>query len=145
MRINPMQIEKCDVCGKLTAALSVCRLCKRRVCEEHFKHKEGVCSLCHSRLSETTQATEETLMSSILFKLFLFGFLLMSVGVVVLVVAALLRGDTTVSAGLIIIVGFIPIVLGAGPYAFFAILLAAVLTIIAFVVFFWMRKEASSG
>lgn len=69
----------------------------------------------------------------------------MLVGVIVLVVAALLGGDSSVSSGVIIIVWFIPIVLGAGPYAFFAIVIAAILTIIAFAVFVWMRKQASEG
>lgn len=67
----------------------------------------------------------------------------MFVGVVVLAVAAWIRGDATVSGGLVLIVGFVPIILGAGPYAFFAILIAAILTIIAFAVFVWMRKQAS--
>ena len=70
----------------------------------------------------------------------------MFVGVVVLVVAALIGGgESSVSTGVVIVVGFIPIVIGAGPYAFFAILVAAILTIIAFVVFVWMRKQASKS
>ena len=68
----------------------------------------------------------------------------MVVGVIVLVTATLIGGgETSVSTGVVIVVGFIPIVIGAGPYAFFAILVAAVLTIISFVVFVWMRKQAS--
>lgn len=137
-----MHIEKCDMCGKLAAALQTCRLCKHRVCEEHFKHQEGICSRCYSRLSLATQGTEETLLFATSFKLFILGFLLVFVGVIVLVVAAWLGGDTSVSGGVIFIVGFIPIIVGAGPYAFFAVLIAAILTIIAFAVFLWMRKKA---
>jgi len=141
-----LQIEKCDICGKLTAALQTCRLCKRRVCEEHFKHQEGICSQCYSRLSLTTRGTEETSLSATPFKIFLLGLLLMFVGVVVLVVAALMGGGkTSVSTGVVIVVGFIPIVIGVGPYAFLTILVAAVLTIISFVVFVWMRKQASKS
>jgi len=140
-----MQVEKCDVCGRLTGSLQTCRLCERRVCEEHFSHQEGVCSRCYSRLSMATQAKGETLVSAVPFKLFFLGFLLVFVGVLVLVVAALLGGDTSVSGGAIVIVWFIPIVVGAGPYAFFAILLAAILAILAFVVFVWMRRQASKG
>lgn len=135
-----MRIEKCDICGKLTAALRVCRLCKRRVCEEHFKPQEGICSLCYRRLSPTTQATEETVMSAIFFKLFSLGFFLMIVGMVVLVVAAALEGGANASGALVIFIGPFPIILGAGPRAFFAILLAVILTIVGFVVFFWLRK-----
>jgi len=138
-----MQVEKCDVCGRLTAALETCRLCKRRVCEAHFKHQEGVCVVCYSRLSLGTQAAEEASQSATPFRLFFLGLLLMFVGIVVLIVAAGLQGGISVSGGSVIFVGPIPIVLGAGPYSFFAIVLAVVLTIIGFVVFLWMRKYAS--
>lgn len=136
-----MQMENCGICGKLTAALHECRLCKRQVCEEHFKPQDGLCSLCHSRLSQATQATEEdNLMSALSFKLFFLGFFLMFVGVVVLIIAAALQGDTNLSVGSVVFIGPIPVILGAGPYAFFAILLAVILTIVGFVVFFWLRK-----
>ncbi len=74
-------------------------------------------------------------------KLFLVGFVLLFVGVIVIMVSALLSGDANVSGGAIIFVGPIPIILGAGADAFLAMVLAAVLTIIGFVVFFWMRKR----
>jgi uncharacterized membrane protein len=74
-------------------------------------------------------------------KLLFFGFLLMFVGVLVILASALLSGDANVSGGAIIFVGPIPIILGAGTDAFLAIILAAVLTIIGFVMFFWMRKQ----
>jgi len=134
-----MQIENCDICGKLTAALYVCRLCKRRVCEEHFKLQDGMCSLCSRRLSLTTQATEETLESALPLRLFFLGFFLMFVGIVVLIVAAVLQGEMSASFASVIFIGPIPIILGAGPHALFAIVLAVVLTIVGFVVFFWLR------
>jgi len=68
----------------------------------------------------------------------------MFVGVLVLLVAALLGGES-VSGAAIVVVWFVPIVVGVGPYAFFAVLIAAILTIIAFVVFVWMRKQASEA
>jgi len=71
------------------------------------------------------------------------GFLLMFVGIVVLIVASVLQGGSSFSVGSVVYIGPIPIILGAGPYSFFAIVLAVVLTIIGFVVFFWMRKQAS--
>jgi len=63
----------------------------------------------------------------------------MFAGVLVLLVAALL-GGASVSGAAIVVVWFIPVVVGVGPYAFFAVLIAAILTIVAFVVFVWMRK-----
>jgi uncharacterized membrane protein len=135
-----MLIEKCDICGKLSAVLQVCRLCKRRVCDEHFKHQEGVCLLCYRRLSQATQATEETMLSATPFKLFFLGFFLMFAGVIVLFIASAFQGNTSVSGGLLVFIGPFPIILGAGPHAFLAIFLAAVLTIVGFVVFFWLRR-----
>jgi len=81
----------------------------------------------------------------LLFRLLFMGFLLMFVGVVVLVIAAWLGGDSSVSGGVIIIVGFVPIVVGAGPYAFSTILMAAILMVIAFVVFVWVRKKSQGA
>jgi len=83
---------------------------------------------------------EETWVSKVLFKLFVLGFFLMCVGVLFLIAAAVLQGDTSVSAGLIVFIGPIPIVLGAGPHASLALLLAVILTIVGFIVFFWLRR-----
>jgi len=140
-----VQIEKCDLCGKLTAALQTCRLCKRRVCTEHFKLQEGICSHCHSRLSQATQSTEETLMSAIPFKLFFLGFFLMLTGVIILFVAAALQEGASASFASVVFIGPIPIILGAGPQASLALLLAVILTIVGFVVFFWLRKTKAKA
>jgi uncharacterized membrane protein len=78
-------------------------------------------------------------------KLFLFGFFLIFAGVIVLVVSALLGGDGTVSTGTLIFVGPIPIILGSGPYSFWAIVLAAALTLVGFLVFFWIRRRVVTG
>ncbi len=83
--------------------------------------------------------------ASLPMKLLLVGFFLIFVGVVVLLASALLGGDASVSGGAIIFVGPIPIILGSGPDAFLAIMLAAVLTIIGFVVFFWLRRQLPRG
>ena len=72
--------------------------------------------------------------------LLLVGFVLTSIGVVVLFAAAALQGNVDISGGGIIFVGPIPIIFGAGPHAYLAIFLAAILTIIGFVIFFLMRK-----
>lgn len=67
------------------------------------------------------------------------------VGVIVLFVAALLGGNTSVSGGGVVVIGFVPIVFGYGPYGFYAIAIAAILTVIAFAVFVWMRKQAGKS
>jgi uncharacterized membrane protein len=84
----------------------------------------------------------ETLVWNIPIKLFFVGFFLMFAGVIVLIIVAALQGNSSVSGGLIIFVGPIPIILGSGPYSVFAILFAVILTIIGFIVFFLLRRKA---
>jgi uncharacterized membrane protein len=91
------------------------------------------------------ESNEEDAKHRFLLKLFLLGFVLVFLGVVVLVITAWLRGDANVSGGVIIIIGFIPIIVGAGPHSFIAILIATILMIISFLVFVWMRKQVSKG
>ena len=83
---------------------------------------------------------EEESVWTIPLRLFLLGFFLMFVGVVFLIVAVTLQGDMSASGGLVIFIGPFPIILGAGPHASLALLLAVILTIVGFVVFFWLRK-----
>jgi len=75
------------------------------------------------------------------FKLLLIGVFLMLVGVI-LMMAAFFVSDSDISTGTIIIIGPIPIILGSGPHAFFAIFLAVVLTILCLILFFFMRHLA---
>ncbi len=82
--------------------------------------------------------------SSLLTQLLPLGFMLIFVGVIVIAASALFSGDSSVSGGAIIYVGPIPIIVGAGTDPFLAMMLAAVLTIIGFIVFivfFWMRRQ----
>lgn len=90
------------------------------------------------------ETRKEEEMSTLPFKLFLLGFLIVFIGVIVLVVATVLQGgEADVSSVVLIFVGPIPIILGAGAYAPFLVILAVILTTIGFVVFFWMRKQAA--
>lgn len=72
--------------------------------------------------------------------LFFLGFFLMFVGVIVLIVAAALQGGANASGAVVIFIGPIPIILGTGSNSSLALLFAVILTIIGFVVFFWLRK-----
>ena len=94
-------------------------------------------------MAESGQEQESRL--SLSMKLLLLGFALTFVGVIVIMVSALLSGDANVSGGVLIFVGPIPIIVGAGTDPFLAVVLAAVLTIIGFVVFFWMRRQVPKG
>ena len=91
------------------------------------------------------ETEQEESRSSLPTRLFLFGFLLVFAGVIVIMASAFLSGDANMSSGAIIYVGPIPIILGAGTDAFLMIILAAVLTVIGFIVFFWIRKQSREG
>jgi uncharacterized membrane protein len=73
-------------------------------------------------------------------KLFLLGFALIIIGTILLVVFSILKGDAQISFGTVLIIGVIPIIFGAGPHSFFAILLAVILAIFAMFFFFLLRK-----
>jgi uncharacterized membrane protein len=74
-------------------------------------------------------------------KLFLIGFMLIFIGMILLIAYSAMYGNTQLSIGAIVIIGPLPIILGAGPYSFFAILLAAILMVLAIVFFLLMRKR----
>ena len=74
-------------------------------------------------------------------RLFVLGFVLMVMGVAIMIVAALLSGESNVSGGVVLIIWFVPIVVGWGPYSFYAVLMGVVLSIIALAVFVWLRKK----
>lgn len=73
------------------------------------------------------------------------GFIIMLTGIIILILASVLQGNMSISGGGIVFIGPIPVIFGAGPDAFLAILLAAVLTVIGFIVFFLLRKKSHGG
>lgn len=73
------------------------------------------------------------------FRLLFAGFILVLIGVI-LIIASSLLGDSNVSAGAIIFIGPIPIILGTGINAHLAIFLAAIFTILCLIVFFLTRR-----
>jgi uncharacterized membrane protein len=91
---------------------------------------------------QLSEETSEAQVWTTPMKLFFVGFLLTFIGFIVLIISTVLQENSSVSGGLIIFVGPIPIILGSGSYAVFAILLAVILTIIGFIMFFVLRKQA---
>ena len=77
-------------------------------------------------------------------KVFLVGFFLVFTGVVILMIATLIYGLPD-SVGLVVFIGPIPIILGAGEYSFLAIVLAIVLTILSIVFLMILRKQKVNG
>lgn len=89
----------------------------------------------------TAEGSERESRLSLALRLFVVGFVLMVVGVAIMFVAALLYSESNVSGGVVLIIWFVPIVVGWGPYSFSAVLIGVVLSAIALAVFVWLRKK----
>jgi uncharacterized membrane protein len=74
--------------------------------------------------------------------LFVVGFFIAFLGIIILAVAALVPGGSA-SYGGVIFVGPIPIVFGAGPQATWLILFAIVLAVLTVVIFVLMRRRGT--
>lgn len=134
-----MQVKTCAICGKRPARY-VCQECGRGVCEVCFEPQTWLCSDCYRSLKPQFQALKKFAWP-IPFKLFFLGFFVILIGTVLVVIAAILSGETA-TAGAVIFVGPIPIILGTGPYFIWAMVLAVVLTILGIVMFIIWRKRA---
>lgn len=132
------RVKACEICGK-RAARYVCQECGREVCEACLEPHSWVCSDCYGRVKREAPAFEAIPWSAP-FKLFLLGFLLIFMGMIFVIIAAVLFGAPATS-GAVIFVGPIPIVLGAGPHSLWAIVLAVALTILGLILFFALRKR----
>jgi len=73
-------------------------------------------------------------------KIFFLGFILTFLGMVIMMVSALVYGLPD-SFGLVVFIGPIPIVLGAGKYSILAIALAIILTVLGILLFMFSRKR----
>jgi len=69
------------------------------------------------------------------------GSFIILLGIVILTIAAIISGGGSTSYGIIIFIGPIPIVLGAGPGAPWMILFAIILAALSIVVFQLMHRR----
>ena len=83
-------------------------------------------------------------LSRFFFKLLLLGFSLICTGMILIVIASLSSGAST-SFGGVIIIGPIPIILGAGENAWEIVLVAPILTIICLLMFFLRKTQKRDG
>jgi len=132
-----MQSRVCQICRKRQAKY-VCQECGRTICEACLEPQTWACSVCYGRLEEESEAPR--IFQSFLSKLFLLSFLLIFIGVIFIVISVVLLG-TPASAGVVLVLGPIPIILGTGPYATLALVLAVILTILSIVMFFVFQKR----
>ncbi len=72
--------------------------------------------------------------------LFIIGFFLIFIGIIILIVAVVLSGDS-VNFGALIFVGPFPIVVGAGPEATWMVLFAIIIAVLSIIMFLILRRE----
>ena len=128
----------CEICG-VNPAMYVCSNCGRNVCSQCFEKNSWLCIECYNKRNQGFK--EEVLWTSypLFIKIFLIGFLLAFLGMIILMVAGLMEGVPQ-SSGIIVFIGPIPIMLGVGKPSLLAIFLAILLTIIGIVLFFIFRR-----
>ena len=141
-----MGTRLCEICREKSAKY-VCQECGRSVCERCLEPNTWLCTDCWKQLQQEvpSQEAERSFTSCpSSMKVFLAGFFLLFIGVVVLMIATLIYGLPD-SVGLIVFIGPIPIILGAGEYSFLTIMLAIVLTILSIIFFMILRKQEVNG
>jgi uncharacterized membrane protein len=87
------------------------------------------------------EAEEDSTVPSRFFLLFVAGFVLVFIGVLVVIAALALGGNGSANTGIVIFIGPFPIVLGAGPDAAWLILMGVILAAISVVLFVVMRRK----
>ena len=135
-----MQVKTCEVCGK-RAARYICQECGREVCQFCFEPNTCFCSDCYNHLKRETSALESFQWSTP-FKLFVLGFILMFVGIIIMMIATVLFGTSAGAGAIIWIFPLPPIGFVTGPYAFWVILLGVALTVLGLILFIALRKRA---
>jgi uncharacterized membrane protein len=134
--------QRCEICGNQEARF-VCSRCGRRVCPQDFRQGRWLCTACEP--SAQTGTPEFRSVSPMgLSWIFFASFALVIIGIVVMMIASFTQGHGQTSGGAVILLGPIPIILGSGPESTWLIALAAIITVIALVVFLLTRRKAYS-
>jgi len=123
-----MGTKLCEICGK-SPARYICQQCGRDVCERCLEPHTWLCAECYRNVEKEVPELEEKGVSvsfPFFMKIFLLGFFLIFIGVAVLIATSLIYGMSD-SLGIIVFIGPIPIILGAGRYSLLAIILAIIL------------------
>ena len=89
---------------------------------------------------EEQYASEQSSVFQKFFLLFIIGFFLIFVGIIILMVAAVLS-DGSANFGAFIFIGPFPIVVGAGPEAHWMVLFAIILAVLSVIMFLVLRRE----
>ena len=134
--------QRCEICGNQEARF-VCSRCGRRVCLQDFRQGRWLCTTCESG-AQTEGPEFRSAFPMGLSWIFLASFALVFIGMIVMMIASFSQGHGQGSGGIVILIGPIPIILGSGPESTWLILLAAIVTMIAFVAFLLTRRKMHS-
>lgn len=77
--------------------------------------------------------------------LWFLGFVITLIGIMILIATALFYGESSTNVGGVIFIWFIPIVFGAGPEAAWMVLFAIILTVLSFLMFLILKREAAKA
>jgi uncharacterized membrane protein len=89
---------------------------------------------------ESTGGNDENAVPQKILMLFIAGFFIAFVGIIILMVATLFYGGGSANFGALIFIGPIPIVVGAGPQAAWMVLFALILAVLSIIMFLIMRR-----
>jgi uncharacterized membrane protein len=89
---------------------------------------------------DTRGENDENAMPHRFLALFILGFLLTLIGIIILIVATTFYGEGSANFVALIFIGPIPIVVGAGPQAGWMVLFAIVLAVLSVIMFLVMRR-----
>ncbi len=137
--MNMMGARLCQVCGK-NPAVYVCQSCGRAVCGNCFEPAKWSCTDCASKSGQPV-VQPGALFPSLAMWLFFIAFAMIAIGSVLMALGSITASNGSFSGGAVILIGPIPIVLGAGPYSLQLIALAAVLTIVALGFYLAFRRR----
>lgn len=135
--------KTCEVCGR-RSAMYVCQDCGRETCGPCFDGVGWICVECSQKAKPSTAPRrEEEILPRVAIaspvNFFLVSFIIILIGMLLMMLGSVRSGPT--SGGAVIFIGPIPIIVGAGPQAGWAIGLAVILTIIGFAFFFLNRRK----
>ena len=91
-------------------------------------------------IEESTGANGENAGSWKILMLFVAGFFMVFVGMIILIVATLFYGGSQASFGALIFIGPVPIVVGAGPEAAWMVLFVLILAVLSIMMLLIMHK-----
>ncbi len=138
-----MGVKICELCGKRSARY-ICQECGKAVCERCIEPYMWLCFECYGKTEASARVESgiegKTIFQTSFMKIFIVGFMLIFIGMMILFLATLLTGLKD-SFSFIFLIGPIPIIFGSGQYSLPLILLATVLTIICLAAFIFLSRR----